>query len=83
MGVGDLRCDLHGEVGLVQAGEHAVGHLIHNLGQPGRVILADGEDDRLADLPANRVVQRVFQEGLAEERIGGIGEETFSRNGAV
>ena len=77
LGVGDLRGDLHGEVGLVLAGEHAVGHLVEDLRQLGGVVLADREDDRLADLPADRIAQGVFQEGLAEELVGGVGEEAL------
>ena len=77
LGVGDLRGDLHGEVGLVLAGEHAVGHLVEDLRQLGGVVLADGEDDGLADLPADRIAQGVFQEGLAEELVGGVGEEAL------
>ena len=59
---GDLRGDLHGEVGLVFAGEHAVGHLVENLRELGGVVLADGEDDGLADLAADRIAQGVFEE---------------------
>ena len=77
LGVGDLRGDLHGEVGLVLAGEHAVGHLVEDLRQLGGVVLADGEDDGLADLPADRIAQGVFQKGLAEELVGGVGEEAL------
>ena len=77
LGVGDLRGDLHGEVGLVLAGEHAVGHLVEDLRQLGGVVLADGEDDGLADLAADRIAQGVFQKGLAEELVGGVGEEAL------
>ena len=73
----DLRCDLHGEIGLVLAGEHLVGHLVENLRQLGGVILADGEDDRLADFPADRVAQGILQKGLAEQLVGGFGEEAL------
>ena len=77
LGVRDLRGHLHGEVGLVLAGEHAVGHLVEDLRQLGGVVLADGEDDRLADLAADRVAQGVLQEGLAEELVGRVGEEAL------
>ena len=77
LGVGNLRGDLHGEVGLVLAGEHAVGHLVENLRQLGGVVLADGEDDRLADLAADRIAQGILQKGLAEELVGGFGEEAL------
>ena len=77
LGVGDLRGDLHGEVGLVLAGKHAVGHLVEDLRQLGGVVLADGEDDGLADLAADRIAQGVFEEGLAEELVGGVGEEAL------
>ena len=77
LGVGNLRGDLHGEVGLVFAGEHAVGHLVEDLRQLGGVVLADGEDDRLADLAADRIAQGVLEERLAEELVGGVGEEAL------
>ena len=48
-----LGGDLHGKVGLVFAREHAVGHLVEDLRQLGGVVLADGEDDGLADLAAD------------------------------
>ena len=73
LGVRDLRGHLHGEVGLVFAGKHPVGDLVETLRQLGRVVLADGEDDGLADLPADRIAQGVLQEGLAEELVGGLG----------
>jgi hypothetical protein len=41
------------------------------------VVLADGKDDRLADLAADRVAQRMFEEGFAENLVGGFGEETL------
>jgi hypothetical protein len=72
-----LRGDLHGKVRLVFAGKHAVGHLVEDLRQLAGVVLADGEDDGLADLAADRVAQGVFQEGLAEELVGGFGEEAL------
>ena len=75
LGVGYLRGDLYGEVGLVLAGEHAVGHLVEDLRQLGGVVLTNSEDNGLADLPADRIAQGVFQEGLAQELIGGLGEE--------
>ena len=62
---------------MVLAGKNAVGHLIENLRQLGGVILADGEDDGLADLFADWIAQGVFQKGLAEELIGGISEEAL------
>jgi len=65
------------EVRLVLARVHAVGHLVQDLRQLGRVVLADRKDDRLADLTANWVAQGVFEKRLAEELIGGIGEETL------
>src|SRR5712691_898452 len=77
LGVGDLRGDLHGEIGLVLAGEHAVGHLIEDLSQLGGVILADSEDDGLADLAADRIAQGIFQKGLAEQLVRGVGEEAL------
>ena len=80
LGVGDLRGDLHGEVGLVLAGKHPVGHLVEDLRELGGVVLADGEDDGLADLAADGIAQGVFQERLAEELVGGVGEERFSNS---
>ena len=75
LGVGNLRSDLHGEVGLVLAGKHLVGHFIEDLRQLGGMVLADGEDDRLADLAADRIAQGVFEKRLAEELVGGVREE--------
>ena len=75
LGVRDLRRDLHGEVRLILARKHDVGHLVEGLRQPGRVVLADGKDDRLADLAAHGIAQRVLQEGLAEDPVGRFGEE--------
>ena len=40
-------------------------------------MLADREDDGLADLSADRVAQGVFEKGFAEELVGGVGEETL------
>ena len=37
---------------------------------------ADREHDGLADFATDRIAQGVFDEGLAEERIGGIAKET-------
>ena len=65
-----LRGDLHSEVGLVFTGEHAVGHLVQNLGELGCVVLAHGKNDGLPDLAANGVAQGVFDKGLAEDLIG-------------
>ncbi len=65
LGVWDLRGDLHGKVGLVLAGEHAVGHLVEDLRQLRGVVLTDGKDDGLTDLTAHRIAQGVLQEGLA------------------
>ena len=67
LGVGHLRGHLHGEVGLVFAGEHPVGHLVENLRQLARVVLADGKDDGLANLAADRVAQGILEKGLAEQ----------------
>ena len=39
--------------------------------------LADGEDDGFADLAADGIAKGVFEEGLAEEFVGGVGEEAF------
>ena len=41
------------------------------------MLLADREDDGLADLAAHRVVQRVFEKGPAEQAVRGVGEEAF------
>ena len=72
-----LRGNLHGEVGLVFAGEHPVGHLIENLRQLARVMLADSEDNGLADLAADGVTQRVFEKRFAKELIGCLREEAL------
>jgi hypothetical protein len=75
--VGYLRGDLHGEVRLVFAGVHAVGHLVEDLRQLGGVILADSKDDGLADFAADWIAQGVFEESLADDLIGGIGKEAL------
>ena len=66
-----------GEVGLVLAGEHAIGHLVENMRQFGGVVLAYGKDDGLTNLAADRITQSVFHEGFAKELVGGLGEETL------
>ncbi len=77
LGVLNLRGDLHGEVGLVFGRIHAVGHLVEDLRQLGGVVLADGKDDRLADLAADRIAQGIFQKRLAEKLVGGVGEKAL------
>ena len=77
LGVCDLGGHLHGEVGLVFAGEHPVGHLVQNLRELGRVVLAHGEDDPLSDLTAHGIAQSVFQESFAKDLVGGFGVEAF------
>lgn len=77
LSVGYLGGHLYREVRLVLAGEHTVRHLIENLRQLCGVVLADGKDDRLADFPADRVAQGVFQKRFAKELVGGIRKETF------
>ena len=72
-----LGGDLDGKVGLVPAGEGGISDLVENLRQPGCVVLADGEDDGLAGLTADRVSQGMGKEGAAEETIGRIREETL------
>ena len=69
--------DLHGEIGGVAPREHAVRQLVQRLRQAGRVLLAHGEDDGLAHLAADRVAQGVLEEGAAEERVRGRGEEAL------
>jgi hypothetical protein len=59
------------------AGKHAVGHLVEGLHQLGSVVLADSENDRLADFTAYRIAQGILKESLAEELVGGIGEEAL------
>jgi hypothetical protein len=80
LGVGDLGGDLHGKVGLVLAGEHAVGHLVEDLRQFGGVVLADGKDDGLADFATDRIAQGVFEEGLAEEWLVASEKKRFSNS---
>ena len=55
LGVVDLGRDLYGEIGLVLAGEHLVGHFVEDLGQLGGMVLADGKDNGFPDLTADRV----------------------------
>ncbi len=77
LGTVHLRCHLHGEVRLVFAREHAVGHLVKDLRELARVMLADSEDNGLPNLAADRVAQGIFEEGFAEELVGGLGEESL------
>src|ERR1700719_4344626 len=72
-----MRCYLYGEIGLVSAGKHYVGHLVQYLRDLGGVMLAHREDDRLAYFTADRVAQRILQKGLAEHLIGRFGKEAF------
>ncbi|MCG3768872.1 MAG: hypothetical protein JW394_0993 [Nitrospira sp.] len=60
---------------MVFAGEHAVGHFVEYLRQLARVVLADGEDDGLADLAADRIAQGIFEKGFTEELISGYREK--------
>lgn len=71
----DFAGDLHGEVRLVSARPDFVGHFVQNLGKLGRVVLADGKDDCLAEFARHRVAQSMFEEGLAENVVGRVGEE--------
>ena len=41
------------------------------------MVLADGEDDGFADFPADGIAEGVFQKGLAEKLVGGVGKETL------
>ena len=75
LGVWYLGSDLHSEIRLVFFGKHAVGHLVEDLGQLGGVVLADCEEDGFADLTTYRVPESVFEEGLAEDLVGGFREE--------
>ena len=72
-GICDVTCTAKSDWYL--PGNMLVGHLVEDLRQLGGVVLADGEDDRLADLAADRVAQGVFQERLAEDCVGRAGEE--------
>jgi len=51
--------------------------LIEYLDQFGRVVLANGKDDRFADFAADRITHGVFQKRLAQEMVGCVGEETL------
>jgi len=76
LGIGDGRGDLDGEIGVVPAGEHVVGHEVEHLGELGGMHLADRVDDGLADLAADRIAQGILEKGPAEKLIGSIGEKT-------
>ena len=41
------------------------------------MVLADSEDDRFADLAADRIAKRILEKRLAEELVGGFGEEAL------
>jgi len=77
LGVRNLRSDLHGEVKLILAGEHAVRHLVENLRQLAGVVLADREEDGLSYLIADWIAQGILQKGLAENLVGGLSKETL------
>ena len=72
-----LRRDLRGEIRLVLAGKHALGDLIEDLRQLGRVVLTDSEDDGLAALAADRIPQGILEGPLAEKPVGSVGEEAL------
>src|SRR6185437_4400543 len=75
--VGHRTGDLHRKVGLVLAGKQAVGHNVEDLRQLSRVVLADREDDGLADFATDRITQRVLQKRLAQNQIGGLREKAL------
>ncbi len=75
LGVRYPGSDLNGEIGLVLAGKDGIRELIQDLGETGGMILADGEDDGLADFTTDWVTQGMFQESAAKKKVGRIGEE--------
>ena len=77
LGIRNLRRDLDCKIRLVFARKHAVCHLVENLCQLGGVVLADREDDRLADFAADWFTQRVFEKGLAQKLVGGLREKAL------
>jgi len=50
LGIGNLAGDLHGEVGVIPPGPELIRHLVQDLGDLGRVVLADSEGNGLAEL---------------------------------
>jgi hypothetical protein len=80
LGVGYLRGDLHGEVGLVLAGPEGVGQFVEDLGQLGGVVLADGEDDGLAEFAADRVAQAFFRKVWQNRRLVASEKNFFSKS---
>ena len=72
-----MRRDLDGKVGLVLSGKHAIGDVIQDLRQLGRVVLTDGENDGLADLAADGIAQGILHESFAENLVGRVGKEAF------
>ena len=52
LGVRHKRSHLDGKVGVVLAGKHRIGQFVQCLGNPGRMVLPDTENNALADLAA-------------------------------
>src|ERR1019366_4774694 len=61
LSVGDFRGYLHGKIGLIFAGEYLVGYEVQDLCELHGVMLADGKNDRLADLPTDRIAQCILR----------------------
>src|ERR1019366_7374364 len=72
LSVGDFRGYLHGKIGLIFAGEYLVGYEVQDLCELHGVMLADGKNDRLADLPLIG-----SRSAFLEDLIGGFGKEAF------
>ena len=54
-----------------------MGHFVEYVGQVGGVVLADSEDNGLANFPADGVAQGIFEKSLAEKHVGGVGKESL------
>ena len=51
--------------------------MVQDLGDLRRMALADGKDDRLADLATDGIAEGILKEGLAEKLVGRLGEEAL------
>jgi len=59
LGIRNVGCDLHGEIGIVLAGIHCIGIFVQDLGDLGSVFLTDAKHQALADFVRNGVPQQM------------------------
>ena len=75
LGQVDTAGDLAGKVGIVPARPEVMRHLVQNGCDLGGVVLGHAEDEGLADLAGDGVLQGVLEEGLAENCVCLAGQE--------